>query len=218
MIVKLKTNTVSLFNILMAMCILFLLLSCIGVSKTKEVDSKQDNQMAVVYNYEYEKNLCFDSLLVSMNPDVIPIEITNIDSLKRSVSENIRKEIDSWIEESQQGTVKVYFLSNTYLIMSGLAQGRTGISFHFYSWLLIDIKQNKVYPFFISLSCNKKTFYIKDNQLNLLLFTYGASFYEDEYYYDNSPYAIDGQYYVLDIEEFENDTTYLIYCPTVGEQ
>jgi len=180
--------------------------------------------------YDVMKSECYDSLFVSFQPDIIPIAIEKeyIPEIIKALSDTTKMKIGEWINDMEENTILFYRLStqnmnSDYLIIQGEPYGKTGLSISFHFWFLVDIKNDLTFQYYedslyiISLSMNKKSFYLKDDKLFLVIISYGKSYFTDEDYYEHPPLPVLIEQFVLTGNHFEECQSYEIFCNQIFE-
>jgi hypothetical protein len=145
---------------------------------------------------------CFDSLFMSINGDKYPT-ISSLDENKKVFSFNNKL----WIKEIDASNLSVYCLNYdkyNYLIICCNPVAPTGVGVNFFVWTIIDMDNGREHST-MSLSKNKKSFYLKDGKIYFICLDYGEDFfYKDRIdYFDNSTFSVGVETYILLESKFE---------------
>ncbi len=125
---------------------------------------------------------CFDRTFQSVQDvECYPREIV-LDSLSWSAfMQNDR--VKRWqcsVQEDALSTYSIKTEDNDYLIMSSELFAPTGLMVNFHSWLLMDIKNGIVAgDGMLSLSADKRSWFIRNGALYFTLFKFGDEFYNN---------------------------------------
>lgn len=183
---KLNKSTINIVLCLLCVCNV----SCKYKSSEYNILNKKDESVNIS---EYNEELSFDSVFHSKK---------NVERYASLVKDNLKyknmllcnNEVNKWLSKVDSSTIVMFSLStlsNEYLILSAKRLELTGLMTSFYDWLLVDVNKGVVnQEEILSLSGDKKSWFIRNDTLHFILFTFGSDFYLNDHDYNNLPLDI----------------------------